>query len=281
MRRLWVSCIAVAVLGWPAKGQKIETEKAGQGKIVHVQTALGHLTVLEMSEPVSAVAVGSSSFQVEWRGDKVFIEPIDTGVATNLFVWTPSGRFSYELDPAGSVPEMVFAIDQSAPSPPKIKAARIAIDRPADPSPDKVLLDMTPVRVLGRISANHRVSVSITNLVECKGQTFIRYSIRNDTNHVYLPGSPQVVELDQAQYRRSLYTLHDYQLGPKESTRLKSNGVTLVHATATRIPARQIKPGDTATGIVTVELPVGRKPTVLQLNFLAGPDGPVRATLVL
>ncbi|HEV2402559.1 MAG TPA: hypothetical protein VGS27_36855 [Candidatus Sulfotelmatobacter sp.] len=282
MRRFWVSSIAVAVFGWPAWGQRVETEKAGQGKIVHVQTALDHLTVLEMSESVSAVAVGSSSFRVEWRGNKVFIEPTETGVATNLFVWTPSGRFNYELDPVGSVPEMVFAIDQPATSPPKAKTARTEINRPADPSLDEVLMDMTPVRLLGRTSVSNRVSVSITSLVECKGQTLIRYSIRNDTNHVYLPGSPQVVELDRARYRQSLYTLRDYQLGPKESAQLKSNGVTLVHATATQIPALQIRPGDAATGIVTIKVPsVDREPIVLQLNFLAGPEGPVRAILVL
>jgi hypothetical protein len=280
--RFLAFCIVVTVFGWPAWGQKVETEKAPQGKIVHVQTALGHLTVLEMSEPVSAVAVGSSSFRIEWRGSKVFIEPTEAGVATNLFVWTASGRSNYELDPAGGVPEMVFAIDQPDPSPPKDKMAGMEIKRSADPLPDEVLMDVTPVQLLGRIAGKNRVSVRITALFEQNGQILIRYSIRNDANQVYLPGVPQAVTLKDPRYRQSLYTLRDYQLAPKESARLRSDGVTLVPATATGIPALRIKPGETATGIVTVKWPFAHlEPTVLQLNFLAGPDGPVRATLVL
>lgn len=277
----WVSCIAVAVFGWPAWGQKVETEKDGQGKIVHVQTALNHLTVLEMSEPVNTVAVGSSSFRVEWRGNKVFIEPTETGVATNLFVWTPSGRFNYELDPAGGVPEMVFAIDQAAPSQPKMQVARIEIDRPADPSPDEVLMDMTPVKLVGRISGKNRISVRITDLFEQSGQVLIRYSIRNDTNHVYLSGTPQAVALKNPRYRQSLYALRDCELGPKESTRLRSDGATVVKV-ARADTHLEIKPSKTATGIVTIQMPsMHTEPAVLELDFLRGPDGPVRATLVL
>jgi hypothetical protein len=282
VKKFWITCLAAGALGWPAWGQKVEVEKPNRGKVVHVQTALDHLTVLEMGEPVSAVAVGSSSFRVEWRGNKVLVEPTEPGVATNLFVWTPSGRFNYELDPAGEIPEMVFAIDQPAPSPPKMKVARIEIDRPADPFPDEVLMDVTPVQLLGRISGKNRVSVRITDLLKQNGQILIRYSIRNDTNHVYLPGTPRAVALKDPWYRKSLYTLRDYELAPRESARLKSNGVTLVHATATQIPALPIKPGNAATGIVTIKWPSSHpEPTVLQLKFLVGPDGPVRATLVL
>jgi len=106
VKRFWNSCIAVAVLSLPTWGQKVEVQKPDRGQILHVETALNHLTVLEMSEPVSTVAVGSPVFKVEWRENKVFIEPTEASVATNLFVWTASGRFNYELDPAGVVPQM-------------------------------------------------------------------------------------------------------------------------------------------------------------------------------
>ncbi len=48
MRRLMTICVALAVLGVPAWAQKIETEKPDRGRIVHVQTALNHLTVIEV-----------------------------------------------------------------------------------------------------------------------------------------------------------------------------------------------------------------------------------------
>src|SRR5271170_2494308 len=100
MKRIWVSCLAVAALSLPAWGQKIELQKPDRREIVHVQTALNHLTVLELNEPVSAVAVGSPAFKVEWRENKVFIQPTEENVATNLFVWTASARLNYELDAA-------------------------------------------------------------------------------------------------------------------------------------------------------------------------------------
>src|SRR6266568_8381885 len=120
MNKIWLSFVAVTALAWPVWGQKVEVQKPDRGQILHVQTALNHLTVLEMTEAVSTVAVGSPVFKVEWRENKVFIEPTEPDVATNLFVWTTLGRFNYELDPAGAVLEMVFAIDQPVADPLKI-----------------------------------------------------------------------------------------------------------------------------------------------------------------
>ena len=68
--------------------------------------------MIELGEPVTQVAAGSSSFKIEWRENKVFIQPLEPGATTNLFIWTASGRLSYELVPAGSVEQMHFAIDQ-------------------------------------------------------------------------------------------------------------------------------------------------------------------------
>src|SRR6266566_2606567 len=96
MNKILLSFVAVAALSWPAQGQKVEVQKPDRGQILHVQTALNHLTVLEMTEAVSTVAVGSPVFKVEWRENKVFIQPTEQNVATNLFVWTASGRFNYE-----------------------------------------------------------------------------------------------------------------------------------------------------------------------------------------
>jgi len=77
--KIWLSFLAVAALSWPAWGQKVEVQKPDHGQILHVQTALNHLTVLEMTGPVSTVAVGSPVFKVSGAKNKVFIEPTETG----------------------------------------------------------------------------------------------------------------------------------------------------------------------------------------------------------
>ena len=94
-----------------AFGQKIETQKPDRNKITRLGTTQNHLSVIELGEPVTQVAAGSSSFKIEWRENKVFIQPLEPDATTNLFIWTASGRLSYELVPA-SVEQMHFAIDQ-------------------------------------------------------------------------------------------------------------------------------------------------------------------------
>src|SRR5438445_4009831 len=88
--------------------------------LVHVATALNHLTVLEFHEPVAMAAAGSSDFQIERQEDKVFIKPTKPGAATDLFVWTASRRFAYELETTAEVKNMNFAIDNSPPAPPAV-----------------------------------------------------------------------------------------------------------------------------------------------------------------
>ena len=99
-------------LALAANAQKIETEKSDRNKVIRVETAPNHLSVIELADPVTEVAAGSSSFKIEWRGNKVFVQPLDPEATTNLFIWTASERLSYELVPAPSVEEMNFAIDQ-------------------------------------------------------------------------------------------------------------------------------------------------------------------------
>lgn len=281
MKRFWISCIAVAALAWPAWGQKVEVEKPDRGKIIHVQSSLNHLTVLEMSEPVSAVAVGSPVFRVQWRENKVFIEPTEPDVATNLFVWTSSGRFNYELDPAGSVPEMVFAIDQPTPDSPKVTPAT----RPgelADPSPAAVLIAAKPIRLHGSIREKSRVAIYLTDSLERHGEVFVRYTIRNETTKAYVPGNLQAVALTAPHYHESLYVLANSQLSPQEAARLKWSGEAPLEIAKSEMCFSRIEPGQETTGIVAIKLPAaGTGPTVLRLIFLAGPNGPINATLVL
>src|SRR5207245_2839613 len=133
----------------PALGQKIEAQAPGSAAITRVETALNHLTVIELSEPVMSVAAGSQAFKIEWRENKVFVEPTEPNASTNLFIWTKSGRLNYELEPAGEVVRMDFAIDQPPLDPPASKAPTTAADPPGRPSVDEsaALLGARPVRM--------------------------------------------------------------------------------------------------------------------------------------
>src|SRR5882762_2735113 len=86
--------------------------------ITHVATALNHLTVLEYHEPVTMAAAGSSDFQIERQEDKVFIKPTKSGACTDLFVWTASRRFAYELETTPEVKNMNISVDNPLPPAP-------------------------------------------------------------------------------------------------------------------------------------------------------------------
>ncbi len=282
MNKIWLSFLVVTALSGSALGQKVELQKLDRGLILHVQTALNHLTVLEMTEPVSTVAVGSPVFKVEWRENKVFIQPSEPNVATNLFVWTVSGRFNYELDPAGSVSQMDFAIDQPAADPPIALLSANRSVGPSGPSPAEVLIEAKPVRLYGSIPEKNRVAVYLTDLLEHDGQVFIRYTIRNQSSKTYVPGAPQVVALNAPKYRESLYALSNSQLSPDAAARLKCSGETRIEVAKGEIRSPRIEPGEETTGIVAIKLPPPHaKPTVLQFVFLGSPKGPINATLVL
>jgi hypothetical protein len=281
VNKISICFVVVTALSGPIRGQKVEVQKPDQGKILHVQTALNHLTVIEMSEAVSTVAVGSPAFKVEWRDHRVFVEPTEPDVATNLFVWTASGRFNYELDPAGVVPQMDFAIDQ-APNPPKISASVNHPDQPPAPSPVDTTLVPKPVRLVGRIPEKNRIAVSVTDFSECEGHVIIRYSIRNGTNEAYIPATPQVMELKAPRYRDSLSTLKSSQLGLDETPLLKSSGEVPITPANSEIHLSEIEPGQDTMGTLAIKLPADRaEPTVIRLAFPSSPEGPVSATLVI
>ena len=55
---LFASIVLVVAVG-SVMGQKIETQASNGAAITRVQTALNHLTVIQLSEPVMWVAAGS------------------------------------------------------------------------------------------------------------------------------------------------------------------------------------------------------------------------------
>src|SRR6266699_5797873 len=102
----------VLMLAMAAEPQRIDTQYPDAAKVTRVETTMNHLTLIELAEPVTLAAACSPAFKIERRENKVFIQPLEEGVSTNLFIWTGSARWNYELVPAASVETMHFAVDQ-------------------------------------------------------------------------------------------------------------------------------------------------------------------------
>lgn len=269
--------IAALAAAWaPLLAQKIERETGDRTQIIHLKTALNHLTVIELREPVIQVATGSQSFKVEWRENKVFIQPTESDASTNLFIWTASERLNYELEPAGDVAAMDFAVDQMPLAQPK----PASVTPPPQPSPTEILLAGKPVRLESSRPTRKPIEVTIRDLYEGDGRVLVRYAVRNRGNHVYDVSTPQVYELTGVHYSQSLYTLVDAQLGDQEAARVTAKGQTPVPVLEGHIQAEHLAPGAESLGVVALHLPLSTEPTILRFQFANDEKQEIAALLV-
>lgn len=283
MKRLTLICTTVAVLSLPAWAQKIETQKPDRNRIVHVQTALNHLTVIEVDEPVSTVAAGSSAFKIEWRDNKVFVQPTEPSAATNLFIWTVSGRLNYELEPAGAVEQMDFAIDQP---PVQTDSKPLASAKPpSSPVTSGVSADMLlggrPIRAGGLKEPRNQVVVLLKDVFERDNETFIRYVVRNGSRQSYGVSTPHVYVYNVQGSPKPLKGLSNAQLTDDAVAHIKFTGNSDVEITDAKVCSPRVQPGQETVGVVGVKLPVTHGRTILRLVFpVHGTDQPA-ASLVL
>lgn len=276
MKCLW-SILIITASAIPLLGQKIERETSDRSEIIHLKTALNHLTVIELREPVIQVATGSQSFKVEWRENKVFVQPTEPDASTNLFIWTPSERLNYELEPAGAVAAMDFAVDQIPVhvTPPKTTSVT-----PSQASPAEVLLSGKPVRLESRKPSKKRVEVVIRDLYERDDRVLVRYAVRNRGNHAYDVTTPKVYALTGARYPQSLYSLVGSQLGDQEAARLTIKQQTAVPVIEGHVQSPHLAPGEESLGVVAVQLPSTTEPTVFRFQFTDDDREQIAAFLV-
>src|SRR5215831_10083883 len=181
-------------------------------EVVHVATALDHLTVLEFGEPVTMAAAGSPSFQIERHEDKVFIKPLKAGVSTDLFVWTASRRFAYELEPPGEVKNMNFAVDSRIPTPKPAPDSKEELNDIADMMFTRALLGSERVDSTSIKDAKDRITVRIEDVFQSRNTTYIHYSVRNQSARPYRVTTPQVAEAIAPDASISIQALRHMQL---------------------------------------------------------------------
>jgi hypothetical protein len=293
MRHLLIGTLALTLTFPPLPAQKIDTETPSRERVVRVQTAMNHLTVIEVAEPVTTVAVGSpQAFKVERRENKVFIQPLQENVATNLFIWTASTRLNYELVPAISdAAQMDFAIDYR----PLVPQAQVAQPNRHEPAavassmPSEMLLNSTPVRFVGTAAITKAsLDVLIRDVYRKQDLIFIRYSIENHSNQTFRIGGPTAVSLTGLRSDRSLWTFQNVQLGTDYTSRLKTDGAPIpVKITRSEPGVAELAPGEVRTGFMALQLPSlnqdakKTQPIVLQILFPVDRAGNLTATLVL
>jgi Conjugal transfer protein len=243
-----------------------------QNAVVHVATALNHLTVLEFHEPVTMAAAGSSDFQIEREANKVFIKPVKSGAATDLFVWTASRRFAYELEITQEVKDMNFAIDsaQPAPTPSPKPALETDTDQFADVVLTRALMGAEEIKQRSARKAKTQVSVHVEQVFRTRSTIYIHYTIENHSDLFYRVNTPEAYQL---QTDDSTIPLANLARMLEEMGDTQELALPVAHA---ETETDDLHPGETTQGVVSIRKDL-KSPAVVQLVFRDG----VKATVVL
>jgi hypothetical protein len=246
---------------------------------VHVATALNHLTVLEFHEPVTMAAAGSSDFQIERQEDKVFIKPAKPGASTDLFVWTRSRRFAYELETTAEVKNMNISVDNPLPPPPPTppnSGFAPHVEEFADMMLTRAFLGAIDITPANPRAPKDAVRVRIRQVFRTKTTIYVHYSIENHGRNAYHVTTPDIFELQTGHSTLSLPSFAHKQLDPRLLENLSD-----IHSVSLPVPhaeaaSEDLASGESTDGVVAIRQNLS-SPAVVQLVF----DSQVKATFVL
>jgi len=278
-----------AVLALAAVGAAAQSTNFNQ--IQHIETALNHLTVIDLGEPVVTVAgADPDSIQIERHDDKVFLKPLKDGVSTNLFIWTASRQIAYEIDPAGDLAKMNVIV-RNAPPPMQHQPNHEAeISEPSDQEIQKIASLVLTQALMGTESivrekskdAVSGVNVTLEQVFRSKDTLYIRYTIANQSTAPFRITSPDVYQPQPTQQPISIVSLRNRQISPQTFAAFKTTlGPSIPVVSADPLVATDVAPGAKSSGVITIRVSPGSQPQLYQLHFGNSQTGPVAAEAVL
>ncbi|HTC92019.1 MAG TPA: TrbG/VirB9 family P-type conjugative transfer protein [Terriglobales bacterium] len=256
-----------------------DARPSGTGDVIHVATALDHLTVLEFGEPVTMAAAGSTAFQIERQENKVFVKPLKPGVSTDLFVWTSSRRFAYELEPAGEVKNMNFAIDSLTPAPKPVPDAHEQMAKIADMMFTKAFLGAEWIDNTSIKDTKDRIMVRVEEVLESGNTLYIHYAISNSTRRPYRVLEPTLYQLLPCAPTISLPSIAHTQLSQSLVRKLGPAKRTTLQAANAETQTQDLAPGHETRGVIAIRQQFSG-PTVFELVFRDAGDHNVTAVFV-
>jgi hypothetical protein len=262
MNYAWILVLTLYAISTSAGETK--NSQPARGEVVQVATALDHLTVLEFGEPVTMAAAGSSAFQIERHDDKVFIKPLTAGASTDLFVWTASRRFAYELEPPGEVSSMNFAIDRQLPNKPPAQTAQL--DDVADMMFTRALLGAERVDSSSIGNEKGRVTVRIEHVFQSRSTLYIHYSAINLSHQPYRISDPVVTQAVAPKAAISLLAIPRTQLDKHLLNKVGELSERPTSPVRSEFSKEDIQPGEEAQGVIAIRERVAT-PTIFHLTF--------------
>ena len=270
-----------------ARAQTITHQPVNPNSVTRVATALNHISLIEMPEPITNAAMGSEDFRIEWHGNTVALKPLRQGQSTNLFIWTEHGQSSYEILAPAEVSAAAFVIDQTEGRPSSSKkteaqtrASDSEIQKAADVLIAQTMLQSAPVNSHSVKDAKDHVNVRISEIVRDKDALYVRYIVSNPGQHAYRVSDPAVVTIVPASPGIVVSALKGTQLSSQKLTDLGVGSMTTVPIRETRLSSRDVNPGQSVEGVLCFK-PTEDKPQIYRFVFANDLNHQVDAAAVL
>lgn len=258
-------------------------------QIPHIQTALNHLTVIELGEPVLKVEIADRvAFEVERYDDQVSLTPLKSDVATNLFIWTSTRQLSYEIDPAGDLAKMNVIIRSTPPQPhasaghtTKPESSEEQMQKAAAFALAQGLMGSKDIAQEPRRSSTDGVFVALEQVYRAGDQVYIRYSITNLSKVPFRLTTPDVSQAEPTQEPISMVSLRDHQLSAQTFASFKVKPGSAVPVATAESQEKDLAPGRRTTGVISIRGAQSGSPQIYQLHFGNDQNHPVTAEAVL
>jgi hypothetical protein len=273
-----------------AFAQNIVHQPINPNAVTKVHTSIDHISIIALPERIARVAAGSEAMQIEWHDNNVFIKPLKAGQSTNLMVWTEHQFSTYELEAPGDVQNISFLIDQTSTPLPRVptknsdatsEPSHEEIQRATDSVIGSTLLGVTPVTGRGVRPAKDFASVQIKEVVRDKDSIYVRFAVTNTGSHPYRITQPTVFTIVPTQNAELIPSMKNLQIPEKATYQFRPLQTTQVTVRASAIPEKDVAPGSTVEGVLTLV------PSDVQhsgvYEFLFGDDGAhrIQATAIL
>jgi len=259
---------------------ELKPAQPAANEVIHVATALDHLTVLEFGEPVTMAATGSQAFQIERHDDKVFIKPLKAGASTDLFVWTASRRFAYELESPGEVTHMNFAVDNRPPTPKPASDTSQRLDEIADMMLTRAFLGSERIDSSSIKETRDGITIRIEHVYQSRNTVYIHYAISNRSRRPYRVPAPTVEQLFPSQPGISVAALKGLQLNRSIAERLGPARPEALAVVRSEVQQSDLNTDQQTQGVIVIRQKID-SPTVVKLAFATGGKNSINVFLVL
>ena len=277
----------ILAAGSIASAQTITHQTVNPNAVTRVATALNHLSLIELPEPITRAAVGSDDVRIEWHGNTVALKPIRQGQSTNLFVWTEHAQSTYEILPPGDVNNAAFVIDQtngrtdgSKPAEAQAKISETEIQKAADTLIAQTMLQSSAVNSHGVKDSKDHVNVRITEVVRDKDDLYVRYTVSNPGQHPYRVSDPEVFSFTPSTPGTVVGSLKGLQISEQKVDALGGGTTSNLTVREARVSNRDLNPGQSVEGVLCLK-DSEEKPQVYRFVFANDQSHPVSAAAVL